>query len=125
MLRCQNPGSAFVVAGHRSADFHEVYVCAEHKAKVDSGAHWDLCGDHVVMDQDIAPALERWSLRPSMGTEGFTLILETAGRTEPIEMFLTTTDSISLALFLYPSSGLPLPPEFVEALSKEEELDAD
>lgn len=125
MLRCQNPVSTFVVAGQRIADFQEVCVCAGHRAKIDSGAHWDLCGDHVVMDQDIAPALERWSLRPSMGTKGFTLILETAGRTEPIEMFLTTTDSISLALFLYPSSGLPLPPEFVEAFSKEEDWDSD
>lgn len=125
MLRCQNPGSAVVVAGHRTADFHEVDVCAEHKAKIDSGANWDFCGDLVVMDRDIAPALERWSLLPSMGTSGFTLILETADRTEPIEMFLTTTDSISLAMFLYPSSGLPLPPEFVEALLKEEDEDSD
>ncbi|MCU1533001.1 MAG: hypothetical protein JWO49_2572 [Arthrobacter sp.] len=125
MLRCQKPGSTFVVAGHRIADFQEVYVCAEHDAKIASGAYWDLCGDQVVMDQDIAPALERWSLRPGMGTKGFTLILETAGGAEPIEMFLTTTDSISLALFLYPSSGLPLPPEFVEAFSKEEDWDSD
>jgi hypothetical protein len=125
VLQCRNPGSTFVVAGHRIADFQEVYVCAGHAAKIDAGAHWDLCGERVVMDQNIAPALERWSLRPSMGTKGFTLILETAGRTEPIEMFLTTTDSISLALFLYPSSGLPLPPEFVEALSREDEGDSD
>jgi hypothetical protein len=124
-LRCQNPGSTIVVAGDRRSDFHEVEVCAEHKAKIDAGAHWDLYGDHLVIDQDIAPALERWSLLPSMGTKGFTLILETAGRTGPIKMFLTTTDAISLALFLYPSSGLPLPPEFVEAFSNEDEGDSD
>jgi hypothetical protein len=125
VLQCRNPGSTFVVAGQRIADFQEVCVCAGHAAKIDAGAHWDFCGERVVMDQNIAPALERWSLRPSMGTKGFTLILEIAGRAEPIEMFLTTTDSISLALFLYPSSGLPLPPEFVEAFSREDEADSD
>jgi hypothetical protein len=124
VLRCQNPGSTTLVAGPGRLDFHEVDVCAEHKAKIDSGAPWDLCGEHPVMDQDIAPVLERWSLVPSMGTSGFTLILETAGRAEPIEMFLTTNDSISLALFLHPSSGLPLPPEFVEAFSNEDDGDS-
>lgn len=125
VLRCQNPSSTFVVTGNRSTDFHEVYVCAEHEAKIESGAYWDLCGGVVVMGQDMAPALERWSLLPSMGTNGFTLILETAGRTEPIEIFLTTADSKSLALFLYPSSGLQLPPEIVEAFAKEEEEEED
>ena len=125
MLRCQNSGSVVVVAGHRSADFLDIDVCAAHKAKIDSGANWDLCGDHVVMDQDIAPALAGWTLLPSMGTHGFTLILETAGRTAPIELFLTTADSTSLALFLYPSSGLPLPAEFVDAVLKEGEEDSD
>ena len=125
VLRCQNPGSATVVAGHGRADFQEVDVCAEHKAKIDSGAHWDACGERLVMDQDIAPALEKWSLVPSMGTNGFTLILETAGRAEPVEMFLTTTDSISLALFLYPASGLPLPAEFVDTLASDDDGDSD
>lgn len=125
MLRCQNPGSTTVVAGRRRADFREVDVCAEHKAKIDSGAHWDACGEHLLMDQDIAPALRGWSLVPSMGTSGFTLILETAGRAEPTELFLTTTDSISLALFLYPASGLPLPPEFVDAWSNGDDGDSE
>lgn len=131
MLRCQNPGSTMVAARHRSADFLDVDldvnldVCAEHRAKIDAGANWDLCGEHVVMGRDIAPALERWTLLPSRGTDGFTLVLETAGRAAPIELFLTTTDSISLALFLYPSSGLPLPTDFLETFLKEEEEDSD
>ena len=125
MLRCQNPGSTFVVVGHSSADLREVYVCPEHEAGIESGAHWDLCGDQVLMTQDIAPALESWSLRPSMGTDGFTLVLEAAGRSEPVEFFLTTSVSRSLALFLYPSSGLPLPVEIMEALRREEADGAD
>jgi hypothetical protein len=125
VLRCQNPGSTSVVAGHKSTGFHEVYVCAEHGARIDAGAYWDLRGDDVVMDRDMAPALLGWSLLPSAGTNGFTLVLEAAGRSEPIEVFLTPAESKSLALFLYPSSGLPLPPDIVEAFLREVEEDAD
>lgn len=125
MLRCHNSGSTFVVVWHRGADLREVYVCPQHESEIESGAYWDLCGDHVVMNQDIAPALERWWLRPSMGTEGFTLVLETAGGTDPVDIFLTPAVAKSLALFLYPSSGLPLPPELMETLLKEEADDAD
>ncbi|MET4097241.1 hypothetical protein [Arthrobacter sp. UYCu712] len=125
MLRCQNPYSSVVVAGHGPADFREADVCAVHKANLGSGANWDFCGDHILMDQDIAPALVRWSELPGMGTHGFTLVLEMAGRTAPIEMFLTTTDAISLALFLYPSSGLTLPRDLVDAFRGEDDGDSD
>lgn len=125
VLRCQKPGSTFVVVGQKSADLREVYVCPEHEAEIESGANWDLRGDQVLMDHDIAPVLESWSLRPSMGSDGFTLVLEAAGLSEPVEIFLTTPVSKSLALFLYPSSGLPLPAELMEALRREEADDAD
>jgi hypothetical protein len=113
------------VAGHRIADYLDVPVCAEHEAEIESGAYWDLRGDVVVMSADMAPALQRWSLFTNMGTEGFTLVLNTAGGGEPTEIFLTKAAARSLAIFLYPASGLALPAELVEAISDDEEEDMD
>jgi hypothetical protein len=92
VLRCQNPGSGFVTGGRKRRDFHEAYVCAEHKARIDSGSHWDIQDTHVLMDQDLAPALERWSGRDSMGTPGYTLSFEAPGQDKPFEVFLTPAD---------------------------------
>jgi hypothetical protein len=124
VLGCQNPGSAFVIVGHGIADFLDLHVCTEHEAEIEAGARWDLLGDDMTLGRDMAPALEGWSLFPSMKTDGFTLILNTAGGGEPIEIYLTTAVARSLVIFLYPSSGLALPSEFVESvLEEDQELD--
>lgn len=125
MLRCQNSGSRLLLAGRRSTGIEEVYICGEHAARIDAGSPWDLSGDNVLMDQDMAPALLGWSLLPGRGTNGFTLAFDIVGRPEPLNVFLTPSKSKSLALFLYPSSGLPLPLEVVEAFMQEVEEDAD
>ena len=125
VLRCQNSGSRLLLAGGRSTGIEEVYVCSGHAARIDAGSPWDLCGDDVLVDQEMAPALLGWSLLTGRGTKGFTLVFDIAGRPEPIKVFLTPAESKSLALFLYPSSGLPLPLEVVEAFMQEVEEDAD
>ena len=96
-----NPGSAFT-AGSQSlvAGYREAYVCAEHKAVIDAGAPWDMEGQTVLMGQDLAPILENWHARPSVGSEGFTLTLEIAGQIKPVEVFLMPTEAMTLSSFI-------------------------
>lgn len=54
----------------------------------------------VLMGQDIAPILENWSARPSVGSEGFTLTFYIVGKIKPIEVFLKPTEAKTLAMFI-------------------------
>jgi hypothetical protein len=101
VLRCTNLGSAFA-AGSQTlvAGYREAYVCAEHKAVIDAGAPWDMEGHTVLMGQDLAPILENWHARPSVGSEGFTLTLEIAGQIKPVEVFLMPTEAMTLSSFI-------------------------
>ena len=109
VLRCQDPGFSFVTGGHKSRDFYEAYVCAGHKALIEAGYPWDMHGGHVLMGQDMAPTLERWSARASVGTEGFTLTLESADHIKPFEVFLSPADARMLAAFINAPYCSPLP----------------
>lgn len=102
VLRCTNSGAAFV-AGNQTAvaGYHEAYICEQHKALIDAGAPWDMDDEHnVLLGRDLAPILENWSARPSVGSEGFTLTLEIAGKLEPVEIFLMPTDARTLSTFI-------------------------
>jgi hypothetical protein len=107
VLRCTNPGSAFL-AGSKSAaaGYHEAYVCADHLAVIEAGAPWDMDGRDVLLGQDLAPVLENWSARPSVGSEGFTLTLEIAGRLKPFEVFLMPTEARTLSSFIDAANGV-------------------
>lgn len=106
VLRCTNPGSAFIVGSQNlAANYHEAYVCATHKALIEIGSLWDMQGRHVLMGQDLAPVLRNWSARPSTGSEGFTLILEIAGQIKPFEVFLMPTEARTLSMFIDAANG--------------------
>lgn len=106
VLRCTNVGSVFVTGTpYLTAGHHEAYVCAEHKALMDSGAPWDMEDHHVLMGQDIAPLLLTWSARPSVGCEGFTLTLEIEGQIKPFEVFLMPSDASTLSAFINAANG--------------------
>lgn len=116
VLRCTNPGAAFVVGSQGvRGGYREAYVCTEHKASIDAGSLWYVDGHSVLIGQDIPPVLERMSVRPSVGSEGFTLILHVAGQTEPIDVFLTPTGARTLAVFINAASS-DNPPALNEAL---------
>jgi hypothetical protein len=57
-------------------------------------------GGNVLMGRDLAPILENWSARPSVGSAGFTLTLEIAGQIKPIEVFLLPTEARTLSSFI-------------------------
>lgn len=96
-----NSGFAFIAGRPKSgAGFYEAYVCAEHKALIGAGAPWDMEGGVVLMGQDLAPMLESWSARPSVGSEGFILTLEIAARAKPCEVFLMPAEARALFKFL-------------------------
>lgn len=101
VLRCINPGAAFVVSNQDSVGgYREAYVCVEHKAVIDAGSPWYMEGHSVLIGEDIPPVLETWSARPSVGCEGFTLTLHVAGHREPFEVFLTPAGAKTLAVFI-------------------------
>lgn len=83
-----------------AADYQEAYICAEHKALIEAGSPWDMDGRHVLMGRDLAPIVEKWSARPSAGSEGFTLTLEITGQIKPFEVFLLPTEARTLSAFL-------------------------
>lgn len=106
VLRCTNPGSAFVFGNQNAAaGYHEAYLCGEHKAIVDAGAPWDMDERNVLMGRDLAPVLKHWSARPSVGSEGFTLTLEIDGRLKPVEFFLKPTEARTLSKFIGPANS--------------------
>lgn len=80
-----------------AAGYHEAYICAEHKALIEAGSPWDMEGRIVLMGRDLAPVLENWSARPSVGSEGFTLTLEVAGQIKPFEVFVLPTEARTLS----------------------------
>lgn len=101
VLRCTNLGSAFVAGNRKSAaGYHEAYVCAQHKALIEAGSPWDMEGRIVLMGQDLASVLEKWSARPSVGSEGLTLTLEGASCLKPCEFFLMPAEARALFKFL-------------------------
>lgn len=106
VLRCTKPGSGFV-AGHRKSatDYHEAYVCAEHKALIETGSPWDMEGCIVLMGQDLAPILVNCSARPCVGSQGFTLTLEIACHIKPLEVFLGPAEARALLNFIQPASN--------------------
>ena len=106
VLRCTNSGSAFSLgATGLSMGCHEAYVCSEHKALMADGAPWDMEGRYVLMGQDLAPVLQNWSARPSVGSAGFTLTLELAGRIKPVEVFLMPAEARTLSIFIDVANG--------------------
>ena len=88
-----------------AAGYHEAFVCAGHMALIDAGSPWDMEGRNVLMGQDLAPILENWSARPSVGSAGFTLTLEIAGQIKPIEVFLMPTEARTLSTFIDAANG--------------------
>ncbi|WP_159827529.1 hypothetical protein [Arthrobacter sp. 9AX] len=72
---------------------------------MDAGAPWDLQGRSVVMDQDLAPAVEGWQAEPSAGADGLTLSLEVAGRAEAVRVFLRQSEARALAAFITAANG--------------------
>jgi hypothetical protein len=119
VLRCTNPGFAFVMAGQRlTAGYREAYVCAEHKALIEAGSPWDMQGRNVLIGQDMAPTLERWSARPNVMAGGFTLTLEIAGHIKPIEFLLTPSQARALAMFIAEPQGSPFPGSAIPASAK-------
>lgn len=101
VLRCMNPGAAFVTCSHdRRGGYREAYVCAGHKASIDAGDPWYMEGRSVLMGPDIPPVLESWSARPSVAVEGFTLTLHVAGQIEPVDVFLAPTEAKTLIRFI-------------------------
>ncbi|MDN4611803.1 hypothetical protein [Arthrobacter burdickii] len=101
VLRCTNPGAAFVMDRQGlGGRYREAYVCAEHKALIDAGSPWHLENHSVVIGQDVPPVLESWSARPSLEADGFTLTLHIAGRTNPVDVFMTPTEARTLAVFI-------------------------
>jgi hypothetical protein len=101
VLRCTNPGSAFIVGSQPLASgYHEAYVCAGHKTLIEAGAPWDMEGPMVLMGQDLAPILENWRIRASVGSEGFTVTLELAGQMKPVEVFLMPSEVRTLSGFI-------------------------
>ncbi|MDQ0871073.1 hypothetical protein QFZ70_003546 [Arthrobacter sp. V1I9] len=106
VLRCTNPGSAFVAGTQNlTVGYHEAYVCAEHKTLIDAGTPWDMQERHVLMGHDLAPVLGNWSARPSTGSNGFTLRLEIAGQIKPFEVFLMPTEAKMLSTFISAANG--------------------
>lgn len=101
VLRCTNSGSGFIAGSQKAAvGYHEAYVCAEHKALIEAGSPWDMEGRIVLMGQDLAPILSNWSVRRSVGSEGFTLTLEVACHVMPFEVFLKPVEARALFNFL-------------------------
>jgi len=101
-----NPGSAFMAGNQNAAiGYHEAFVCARHKALIASGTPWDMEGRTVLMGQDLAPTLEKWSVRPCVGSAGFTLTLEIAGQIKPVEVFLMPTEARTLSTFIGAAKG--------------------
>lgn len=101
-----NPGSAFMAGSQNAvAGYHEAFVCAKHKALIEGGSPWDMEGRNVLMGQDLAPILQNWSARPSVGSEGFTLTLEIVGQIKPVEVFLMPTEARTLSTFMGAANG--------------------
>lgn len=97
VLRCQRAGTEVVAGGHQLNQVHEAVVCLEHKQQIQEGAFWDVHDfGQVLIGQDMPPALNRWSVRDSVGTEGFTLVLETGTSSKPFEVFITPEGAKSL-----------------------------
>jgi hypothetical protein len=106
VLRCQTPGSAVVTGGQYLNQIHEAYICAEHNEKIGAGERWDIQEGHVLMDQDMPPALEKCSSRSSVGTQGFTLTLETSDhQTKPFDLFITPEQAKHLYMLLKTRGG--------------------
>lgn len=90
VLRCQAPGSAIITGGEHRNHVHEAYICAEHNEKINAGEHWDVKDGHVLMGQDMPPALTGWSHSDSNGTPGFVLSLKTSDtEAKPFDVFIT------------------------------------
>jgi hypothetical protein len=126
VLRCQLPGSAFVVGrrmsdGFREAYLCQAYVCGEHKTMIEAGCRWELQEDYVLLEPDLPPMLEGWSAHSSVGTEGIRLRLETSASSPPFEVFLTPDDARKLALIIGPPTGAMWSPAFWEGRTGSEE----
>lgn len=80
-------------------------MCADHKALIDAGSTWYMEGRLVLIGEDIPPVLEGSSVRPSVGSDGFTLILDVAGQTKPFEVFLTPSEARMLAVLMNTASN--------------------
>lgn len=91
VLRCHNPGAEPISGRHKVGRAHEAVVCVKHKREIDEGAAWDMHDfNQVIMARDMPPTLEKWSMRECMGSEGFTLVLETSDAdVRPCEIFIT------------------------------------
>ena len=103
---CTKPGSVPLPGSQPQAvGSHEAYVCAEHKASMESGVPWDMEGQPALMGKDLAPILKNWSARPSAGSEGFTLTLEIAGQPNPLKLFLMPAEARTLCRFIQVANG--------------------
>ena len=69
-------------------------------ALIEAGSPWDMEGHIVLMGQDLAPILHNWSIRASVGSEGFTLTLEIACQVKPLEVFLRPAEARTLLAFI-------------------------
>lgn len=104
VLRCQNPGATVITGGHNLGRINEAFICDEHKAAVDAGAHWDRQDTKVLIGQDMAPTLTKFSVRDSEGTQGFTLTLETEDQAAPFSVFVTP-ENVKYLSMIFSSRG--------------------
>jgi hypothetical protein len=95
------------MAGNQNAahGYREAFVCARHKALMETGAPWDMEGRNVLMGQDLAPILEKLSVRACVGSAGCTLTLEFAGQIKPVEVFLMPSEARTLSTYIGAANG--------------------
>jgi hypothetical protein len=96
-MRCQKTGSDRLTSESNSA--FERFICAEHKAAINGGAHWITDPDtHAVqMGVDLPPKFKSLRRRRNEGT-GQVFVIETdRGSQDPMEILLTNEDRATLA----------------------------
>lgn len=91
----------------RLAHVPDIIVCSEHKEQIDKGAIWDVHDfGKVLIGQDMPPTLRTWSVRDSVGVEGFTLRLETSSENpKPFDVFITPAHAMELHSILESRRG--------------------
>lgn len=104
VLRCPSPGATVITGGHNLGRINEAFICEEHKAAIDAGAHWDRQETQVLIGQDVAPTLAKVSVRDSEGTQGFTLTLETEDQANPFSVFVTP-ENVKYLSMIFSSRG--------------------
>ncbi|WP_427175254.1 hypothetical protein [Arthrobacter sp. 92] len=72
------------------APLMEAAVCADHRAKLESGAPWDLDGvkNELRMESSLPPVVTGFEISSSMGP-GVTMKLDLEGYEQPVQVWIT------------------------------------